>query len=312
MPEQPERPAPMGGPKLPPADDQEAPARRSRGQDTWRRYRANRVALAGLVVVLALIMCAILAPWITPYPKDAGTATNFAATLQAPSRTHLFGTDDVGRDIFTRVLFGARLSLSIAAIVTVCSALIGVAVGALSAFYGRWMQWIAMGITDSFLALPALVLAIAVAAILGHSTVNLVIALIVVWWPGYARLTEGLVQSEKERDYVEAAHAAGVRGLRILWRHVMPNIPAPIIVRMGQDIGYVILTAAGLGFVGLGVQPPNPEWGVMVSDSHQYTLQAWWYSLYPGVAIAVAVLGFSLVGNGLQQAFNIRQAVEGP
>ncbi|HEY8285326.1 MAG TPA: ABC transporter permease [Chloroflexota bacterium] len=277
---------------------------------TWRRYRANRAALVGLLIVLTLITCAILAPWITPYPLDAGSATNFALTLQPPSQAHIFGTDDVGRDIFTRVVFGARLSITIAAIVTLCSALIGVAVGSLSAFYGRWMQWIAMGITDSFLALPALVLAIAVAAILGHSTSNLVIALIVVWWPGYARLAEGLVQSEKGRDYVEAAHAAGVRGTRVLWRHVVPNVLAPIIVRMGQDIGYVILTAAGLGFVGLGVQPPDPEWGVMVSDSHQYTLQAWWYSLYPGVAVAIAVLGFSLVGNGLQQALNIRQAVE--
>jgi peptide/nickel transport system permease protein len=166
-----------------------------------------------------------------------------------------------------------------------------------------------MGLTDSFLALPVLVMAIAVAAILGHGTINLIGTLILVWWPGYARLTEGLVLAEKEREYVEAARATGVSSPRILWRHLLPNSMAPILIRMGQDIGYVVLAAAGLGFVGLGVQPPAPEWGVMVSDSHQFMLQAWWYSLFPGVAIAVAVLGFTLVGNGLQAAFNVRQSV---
>lgn len=278
----------------------------------WRRYRRNRVALLGLVIVILLVALGALAPWITPYPNDAGSATNFATTLLPPSGAHPFGTDDVGRDILTRVIFGARISLSIAAIVTLSAAAIGTLLGGLAAFYGRWVQWVVMGVTDSFLALPALVLAIAVAAILGHSTANLVIALIIVWWPGYARLAEAMVLSEKGRDYIEAARAAGVPSLRILWRHILPNAAAPIIVRMGQDIGYVILTAAGLGFVGLGVQPPAPEWGVMVSDSHQFMLQAWWYSFYPGVAIAVAVLGFTLVGNGLQWALNIRQSAEMP
>jgi peptide/nickel transport system permease protein len=276
----------------------------------WRRYRRNRVALLGLVIVILLVALGALASWITPYPGDAGSATNFATTLLPPSRAHPFGTDDVGRDILTRVIFGARISLTIAAVVTLSAATIGVLLGSVAAFYGGWLQWTVMGVTDSFLALPALVLAIAVAAILGHSTVNLVLALIIVWWPGYARLAEAMVLSEKGKEYIEAARAAGVPSLRILWRHILPNALAPVIVRMGQDIGYVILTAAGLGFVGLGVQPPAPEWGVMVSDSHQYMLQAWWYSFYPGIAIAVAVLGFTLVGNGLQWALNIRQSAE--
>ena len=277
----------------------------------WRRYRSNPAALLGLVIVVILALTGLLAPWITAYPNDAGSTTNFAQTLLPPSPTHPFGTDDVGRDIFTRVIFGARLSLSIAAAVTTCAAVIGVAVGAAAAFYGRWLQWVLMGMTDSFLALPVLVMAIAVAAILGHGTINLIGTLILVWWPGYARLSEGLVLAEKEREYVEAARAMGASSLRILWRHLLPNSMAPILIRMGQDIGYVVLAAAGLGFVGLGVQPPAPEWGVMVSDSRQFMLQAWWYALFPGVAIAVAVLGFTLLGNGLQAAFNVRQSAGG-
>ncbi|HZS92245.1 MAG TPA: ABC transporter permease [Chloroflexota bacterium] len=283
-----------------------------RGASGWRRwwwrYRSSPIALFGLAVVAVLVLAGLLAPWITAYPADAGSTTNFAATLLAPSGTHPFGTDDVGRDILTRVIFGARISLSIAFAVTICAAAIGVAIGGIAAYYGRWAQWILMGLTDSFLALPILVMAIAIAAILGHGTANLVGALILVWWPGYARLTEGLVLAEKQREYVEAARAMGVPSPRTLWRHVLPNIVAPIIIRMGQDIGYVILTAAGLGFVGLGVQPPTPEWGVMVSESRQFMLQAWWYSLFPGVAIAVAVLGFTLVGNGLQAAFNVHHS----
>lgn len=264
--------------------------------------------MLGLVIVVLLVAVGILAPWITPYPNDAGSVTNFNATLLAPSPAHLFGTDDVGRDIFTRTLFAARVSLSIAAAVTIGAVLIGVTIGALAAYYGRWLQWILMGLADSFLALPILVMAIAVAAILGHGTFNLIGTLIIVWWPGYARLAEGLVLSEKGKEYTESARATGVPSWRILWRHVLPNISAPILIRMGQDVGYVILTAAGLGFVGLGIQPPTPEWGVMISDSRQYMLQAWWYSLFPGVAIAVAVLGFTLLGNGLQGAFNVRQS----
>jgi peptide/nickel transport system permease protein len=274
----------------------------------WWRYRRNPAAMLGLVIVVVLALAGLLASWITPYPGDAGSVTNFALTLQAPSPAHPFGTDDVGRDILTRVVFGARVSLSIAFAVTVCAAAIGVAVGGVAAYYGRWWQWILMGLTDSFLALPILVMAIAVAAILGHGTLNLVGTLIIVWWPGYARLTEGLVLAEKGKEYAEAAGASGVPSWRILWRHILPNVAAPIVIRMGQDIGYVILTAAGLGFVGLGIQAPTPEWGVMVSDSRQYMLQAWWYSLYPGVAIAVAVLGFTLFGNGLQGAMNVRQS----
>lgn len=274
----------------------------------WWRYRRNPAAVLGLGIVALLVLIGVLAPWITPYPGDAGSVTNFALTLLAPSSAHPFGTDDAGRDILTRVVFGARVSLSIAAVVTLCSAAIGVIIGGLAAYYGRWLQWILMGLTDSFLALPVLVMAIAVAAILGHGTINLIGAMIIVWWPGYARLTEGLVLAEKGKEYSEAAWVTGVSSWRILWRHILPNVAAPIIIRMGQDIGYVILTAAGLGFVGLGIQPPTPEWGVMISDSRQYMLQAWWYSLYPGLAIVVAVLGFTLFGNGLQGAFNVKQS----
>jgi len=274
----------------------------------WRRYRRNAAAVFGLIVVVALVVAGVLASWITPYPGDAGSVTNFAQTLAPPTAAHPFGTDDVGRDILTRIVYGARVSLGIAIVVTVCAAVIGVVIGGVAAYYGRWLQWILMGLADSFLALPVLVMAIAVAAILGHGTINLVGTLILVWWPGYARLAEGLVLSERGKEYTEAAWATGVPSRRILWRHILPNIAAPLIVRMGQDIGYVILTAAGLGFVGLGIQAPTPEWGSMVSDSRQYMLQAWWYSFYPGVAIAVAVLGFTLLGNGLQGALNVRQA----
>jgi peptide/nickel transport system permease protein len=272
-----------------------------------RSLRGNPLMALGLVVALLLVLVALLAPVLSPHPADAGTVTHPTQALLAPGHGHPFGTDLVGRDVLTRVLYGARTSLRIAAIVLLLAAAIGVPLGIAAGYFGGWIDDVIMRVTDVFLAFPALLLSLALAAVLSPSVGNATIAIAVTWWPWYARLARGAATQIAGRGYIESARALGVPPLRILRRHVLPNALTPVLVQMSLDVGGIILTAAALSFLGLGAQDPTPEWGLMVSQGQSYLGTNWWLPVFPGVAIVVAALAFNLVGDGLRQALDPRR-----
>ena len=282
-----------------------------RGAALRRALRANKLMAFGLGLAVLFVLVAILAPLLAPFPADAGSATHPTQALLGPSGEHWFGTDQVGRDIFTRVLYGARTSLRIAAVVLVLSALIGVPLGIAAGYFGGWVDDVIMRVTDVFLAFPALLLSLALAAVLSPSVGNATIAIAATWWPWYARLARGAATQVAARGYIESARALGVSPLRILARHVLPNATTPVLVQMSLDVGGIILTAAALSFLGLGAQDPTPEWGLMVSQGQGYLNTEWWFPVFPGAAIMLAALAFNLLGDGLRQVLDPRTAVSG-
>ncbi|SMF59467.1 peptide/nickel transport system permease protein [Tistlia consotensis] len=272
----------------------------------WHTYRRSASAMLGLVLVVAFLLLAALGPALVPYPEDAAGAVHLADKLQPPSAAHWFGTDEVGNDILTRVVVGTRLSLAVALIITGVAAGIGVPLGILAGYSGGWLRETIMRVTDVFLSVPALVLAVAIVAALGPGIVNAIVALSLVWWPGYVRLIESKTLALKGETYVEAARLAGATTPRILFSHILPNCLSPILVKASMDMGMAILAAASLGFIGLGAQPPAPEWGAMISIGRNYLPTWWWYATFPGLAIYFTVLGFNLVGDGLRDVFDPR------
>ncbi len=272
----------------------------------WRRFRRNRLGMVGLIVILLMAAIAIFAPWIAPYPEDAGGAVHVTDALQAPSWSHLFGTDDLGADVFSRVVFGARYSLAVGLAVVGLAALIGVPLGAISGFFGGWVNHVIMRITDIFLTIPGIVLALAIGASLGAGLFNATIALAIVWWPGFCRLVQGQVLALKQQTFVEAARVVGTREGRIVFRHVLPNTMTPVLVKMSMDVGFAILSAAGLSFIGVGAQPPTPEWGAMVSLGRLYMPDWWWVATFPGLAIFLAVFAFNMLGDAMRDALDPR------
>jgi peptide/nickel transport system permease protein len=276
----------------------------------WRRYvRAysrNASSMAGLVVVALFVVVAAVGPWIVPYPEDARGAVHLDRKLQPPSAAHWFGTDEVGNDVYTRVILGARVSLEIGLIITVVAACIGVPLGVVAGHVGGRVAEIVMRATDVFLSVPALVLALAVVGALGPGIVNAMIALSLVWWPGYVRLVQAKTLALGQETFVEAARAAGAGRARIVFVHLLPNCMSPIVAKASMDMGAAILAAASLGFIGLGAQPPYPEWGAMISHGRNYLPTWWWYSTFPGLAIYLSVLGFNLVGDGLRDLLDPR------
>ncbi len=275
-----------------------------------RRFAALRVVwarpinLVGTILVLAVLFAAIFGRLIAPYPP---TIPNYGAAFAAPSAQHLFGTDEVGRDVFSRVLSGAQVALFIAVVVVGIGSVVGAAVGLLSGYIGGWVDELLMRLTDVFLALPVLVLAVAIAAILGPSLEHTVLALTVLWWPWYARLIRGQVLTIREREYIESARAMGIPPVRVMWRHVLPNTMGPFMVQVSLDLGYAILAASSLSFIGLGVQQPEPDWGLMVSDAQANFQSAWWAGTFPGLAIVLAVIGFNLCGDMVSDAQDPRR-----
>jgi len=265
-----------------------------------RAYSRSASSMAGLVIVAVFVLVAAVGPWIVPYPEDARGAVNLDRKLEPPSAAHWFGTDEVGNDVYTRVILGARVSLQIGLIITVVAALVGVPLGIVAGHVGGRPGEVIMRVTDIFLSVPALVLALAVVGALGPGIVNAMIALALVWWPGYVRLVQGKTLALGQEAFVEAARAAGAGHLRIVLVHLLPNCVSPIVVKGSMDMGAAILAAAGLGFIGLGAQPPYPEWGAMISHGRNYLPTWWWYSAFPGLAIYLTVLGFNLVGDGLR------------
>ena len=262
----------------------------------------NPMALAGLAVILLWSLVAIFAPAIAPYDP---LEQDIQDRLQPPSTEHLCGTDELGRDIFSRILYGARISLPMGLIVVLFAMLLGGTVGALAGFIGGRFDDLVMRLADITLAFPSIVLALAIAAALGPSLKNLLIAMMAVWWPEYARLMRGQVLSVKNNDYVEACRAIGVPSGRTLLRHVVPNTGTPLLVKASLDAGSAILTVAALSFIGLGAVPPTPEWGAMISMGRTKFYQ-WWMMTFPGLAILTVVLGFNFLGDGLRDALDPR------
>ena len=265
------------------------------------------LALASVIVILLFILMATFAYQIAPYPDEGAGKTHAANTLLAPSAEHRFGTDKLGRDILSRVIVGARPALIIPIVVVLFAVLIGAPLGALAGYKGGWLDEVIMRITDLFLAFPSLLLAMAIAAALGRGMDKAAIALIVSWWPWYTRIARGIAVGLRERYFVEAAQAAGVSDAVIIFRHILPNTISPILVQATVDMGTVILAMGGLAFLGLGTQPPSPDWGLMVSDGRTYILDQWWIATYPGAAIVVVALAFNLLGDTLRDIFDPRQ-----
>jgi peptide/nickel transport system permease protein len=254
-----------------------------------------------MITVLLLVALAILAPFIAPYPSHIYGIANPQDKLLPPSAKYIFGTDELGRDVFSRVLYGTRISLQTAILAVGLALLIGIPLGAIAGATGGYVDEIIMRITDIFLSFPPLLLAIAIAAFLGPNLQNAMLAIAISWWPWYTRLVRGQAVSIRERQFVKAARAIGTPHFKIIFGHIVPNCIAPVIVQASMDLGGVILTAASLSFLGLGAQPPTPEWGLMVSTSRNYFLNAWWYSVFPGIAIFITVLAFNLLGDGLRE-----------
>lgn len=262
----------------------------------------NPLALLGLGVFVSWVAISLTANLIAPYEP---LQQNIVERLQPPSANHWFGTDQLGRDILSRVLFGGQLSLPAGLMVIIVAGIIGTFIGSLAGFIGGWFDELTMRLTEVFLAFPTIILAMAVAAALGPSLVNAIAAMVVVWWPNYARVVRSLVIGVKSQDYVEAAKAIGVPDKRILWRTVLPNSLAPAVVLATIDLGNAILVFAGLSFLGLGPEPSSPEWGRMVADGVQYFDQ-WWMAAFPGLAIFTLVMGFNFIGDGIRDALDPR------
>lgn len=268
-----------------------------------RRFLANPLAVCGLLIVLTLVLLAALAPLIVPYPP---LATNLGARLQPPSSAHWFGTDHLGRDIFSRVIDGSRLTLMIVVLVGVLVAPIGMVVGIVSGYFGGMVDRVLMGLTDIVMAFPRLILALAFVAVLGPGLKNAVIAIAITGWPAYARLARAETLSLREREFVVAAKLQGASWGRILLRYIAPFCIPSVIIRLTLDMAGIILIAAGLGFLGLGAQPPAPEWGAMVATGRDYIVDQWWVATLPGLAIFIVSLGFNLLGDGLRDVFDPR------
>jgi len=276
-------------------------------REFWGSFSANRGAVIGLAVIALLLLVALLAPWIAPH---APNQTDSSAFLRPPAwqeggtAAHLLGTDAIGRDILSRLMFGARLSLSIGIAVVAISAAAGIALGLVAGFFRGVFEIAIMRLMDIILTLPSLLLAIVIVAILGPGIMNAMLAVVVVVLPHYVRLTRAAVISETSKDYVTAARASGATRLRLMFSEVLPNCAAPLIVQASLGISTAILDAAALGFLGLGAQPPSSEWGTMLADAREFVLRAWWVVTFPGLMILLTVLAFNLLGDGLRDALD--------
>jgi peptide/nickel transport system permease protein len=264
------------------------------------RFAQSRLSLLGLALGGLVLFLAVAGPWLAPYPEHVAGGIATGARFAAPSLAHPFGTNELGQDVLSLVLAGARVSVLAGLAVVLLGALVGTAVGAVAGYVGGWTDELLMRLADLKLTVPGLILAMAVAAALGPGIVNMVVAIALSWWPGFARLVRGEVLARKEEAYVLAARATGAGALRILLRHVLPNVLTPITVKMSLDLGFAILAVASLGFVGIGVEPPTPEWGSQLAIARAYMPDFWWMAIFPGLAIFLAVLGFNLLGDGLR------------
>jgi len=283
-----------------------APERKENIKRNWYRFAAGGAPVVGLVIVILIILLAILAPIIAPYPEDAGAVVNFADSALPPSPQHIMGTDTTGRDVFSRLLFSLKSTLLMGVLVLAISVPIGFIVGVLAGYYrDTWIETVLMRIVDIFLSVPALVLALAIAAVLEPNLRNSMIAITIMWWPWYARLTFGVVSSLRSENYITYAELTGASLGHIIVKEFLPNTLDQILTKMTLDIGYVIIMGATLSFVGLGEQPPVPALGNMINDGVKFLPDMWWLTIFPAVTIILIVLGFNLVGDGVGNIFNV-------
>ena len=274
------------------------PPRRNSLRRVGRYLQQRPLAFVGFFLVSALVFVAAFAPLLAPYdPNDI----NLSDKLMAPNSKYWLGTDQVGRDLLSRIIYGCRLSVLTGFIILSATTVIGSVLGVISGYLGGVLDEVLMRIADFFMAFPYLILAMAIAFSLGASMQNAIFAVIIVFWPSYARLIRGQVMSIREEDFVVAAHAIGASNLRILLRHILPQTWSSLVIKFSLDMGFAIVALASLGFIGLGAQPPTPEWGTMIAESRLYILTAWWYPFFPGLAIFLAIVGFNLSGDAIQE-----------
>ena len=271
----------------------------------WYKFSRNPLSVPGLIMVLVIAIVAIIAPLIAPYPEHVGIFVDFHNTEQPPSWLYLFGTDDNGRDIFSRTLYAYRASLGIGVLVLALAVPVGVVLGLLAGYYSGLVETIIMRTTDVFLALPPLVLAMAVMGALKPSLINIMMAIAIMWWPWHTRLIYSLTRSLRHEDFVEAAKVAGASDFHVLFREILPNCVPSLLTKMTFDVSFVILMIAALGFVGLGMQPPTPDLGRMVADGVKFMPFDWWMSVFPGLAILILVLALNLLGDGLRDMLDV-------
>jgi len=270
----------------------------------WYNFRRSPLSLIGLIISLSTVILAIFAPWIAPYPEHAGFYTDFEHANLPPSWQHLFGTDEFGRDVLSRTIFGFRYSLMMAAVVLTLVVPAGVILGLIAGYYReRWIGKLIMRISDIFIAVPPLVLALSVCSLLTPSAFNAMMAVSLMWWPWYTRLLYNITSSIKEEYFVYAAKVTGASSAHIMFKEIFPNAMGAVLTKITLDVGWVILLGASLSFVGLGAQPPTPDLGTMVSDGAKFLPDYWWISMFPALAISYIILGFNLLGDGIKDAF---------
>ncbi len=267
----------------------------------------NPLSLLGLILVAAVVLSAVFADFIAPFPLHRGAVVDFANFNKAPEWPYIFGTDLVGRDLFSRILYAYRISLILGVVVLAIAVPIGVAIGLFAGYLGGWTEYVLMRITDVFLSIPPLVLAMSMMGLLEPTLTNGMIAVTAMWWPWYTRLVYNLARSEKEEGYVLAAEVIGASKLHVMFREILPNCVPSILTKMTLDLGFVILIASSLSFLGLGVQPPTPDLGSMVAEGAKYLPDSWWLTVFPGLAILVAVFGFNLIGDALREILGAEQ-----
>ena len=269
---------------------------------SWLRFRRNPLAMIGLFISLTLIFMSIFAPLLAPYDPIVQSLPDRLLPPLTPG--HWMGTDDFGRDIYSRLLYGSRITLYIVLLVILTAPVVGLIIGTVAGYFGGWVDAVLMRITDIFLAFPKLILALALVAVLGPGMVNAVLAIAITSWPPYARVARAETLTVRNSDYIAATRLQGASALRLIWGHVMPMCLPSVIIRVTLDMAGVILTAAGLGFLGLGVQPPLPEWGLMISAGRKFLFEQWWVATMPGLAIFIVSLGFNLLGDGLRDVLD--------
>ena len=270
------------------------------------KFRRNPLSVAGLVLVATIVLLACLAPLVAPYPGHAGPFVDFVNANRPPDATYWLGTDNIGRDLLSRIIYGYRISLVLGIVVLSIATPVGVVLGLIAGYFGGWLEYVIMRVTDVFLAVPPLVLALAIMGMMEPSLINGMIAVSAMWWPWYARLAYSMARSESREDYVTAARVIGAGPVRILIGQILPNCLPTIFTKVTLDLGFVIMIAASLSFLGLGVQPPTPDLGSMVANGAQYLPDSWWVVVFPALAILLAVLGFNLLGDGLREAMDQR------
>ena len=271
----------------------------------WYKFSKNPLSVLGLLIVILIVLMAVFANYLTPYPEHAGPFVDIPNKIKPPSSTYFFGTDKIGRDTFSRIIFGYRTSLILGVIVLCIAVPIGTSLGLVAGYFGGKIDAIIMRITDIFLSIPPLVLALSIMAFLKPTLTNAMIAVSMMWWPWYTRLIYNLTRSIKNEGFVISSRIVGASHFHIIFREILPNCSASLITKITLDMGFVILIGSSLSFLGLGVQPPTPDLGTMVSQGSKYLPDIWWLSVFPGLAILVIVLGFNLLGDGLKDLFDV-------